>query len=89
MDTTLEELECSLHPLELALLPALRLHDTVEDLVSVSRLKDVEVLRALQWLSAKGVLTVDETVQELIVLDENGKTYAISGLPETRFFQAL
>ncbi|MFA6088772.1 MAG: phenylalanine--tRNA ligase subunit alpha [Candidatus Woesearchaeota archaeon] len=89
MDKQIEELVLGLHPLEIALLPHLRLNDDFDSLVSVSKLKDIEVMRAMQWLSNKGVLEIKEDLFETILLDLNGKKYSKSDLPEIRFLHSF
>ncbi|MBR9691844.1 hypothetical protein GOV06_03575, partial [Candidatus Woesearchaeota archaeon] len=42
-----------LHPLERKVLPVLDKIDSFEEIISKTGLKDVEVMRALQWLSNK------------------------------------
>lgn len=85
----MEEIILGLHPLEIAILPHLKFNDDFDKLVEASKLKDIEVMRALSWLSTKGVLNVDETATEIIELDENGLKYVKDGLPEIRFLNAL
>jgi len=78
-----------LHPLERKVLPVLEKASSLHEIVSVSGMSEVEVVRALQWLQGKGALQVKEEIQELVELDENGKIYAEKGLPEKRFLKAL
>ena len=49
----------------------------------------VEVLRALNWLEAKGVLELKEESREALGLGENGKRASKHGLPETAFLKAI
>jgi len=80
----------SLHPLERAILPFLKNGIGLQALVQKSKLKDVEVMRALQWFENKGVVKVDSKVSEVVELDSNGKRYlSEDGLPERRFLTAL
>ncbi len=85
---SISDIAASLHPLERAVLPHLNEQD-FDKIVSASKLKDVEVMRALQWLENKDVLKLKETLTEIVDLDKNGKEYANSGLPEFRFLNAL
>lgn len=85
MDQMIEKL----HPLERKVLPILREGISYDEVVSKSNLKDVEVMRALQWLSNKSIISLKETKTEMIDLDINGKEYAKKGLPERRFLAAL
>ena len=56
--------------------------------MKVTGLKDVEVMRALQWLQNKNVVKLKEEQKELVYLDENGQNYLKYGLPERRFLEA-
>ena len=48
----------TLHPLERKVLPALRKAFSFGDIVKQSGLSDVEVMRALQWLANKKLVTI-------------------------------
>ncbi|MEM3154663.1 MAG: phenylalanine--tRNA ligase subunit alpha [Candidatus Woesearchaeota archaeon] len=78
-----------LHPYERRVLPELEKHPYLEDLASASGLKDVEAMRALQWLENKKAVVIETEPQELIVLGKNGQEYAKKGLPERRFLLAI
>ena len=78
-----------LHPLERKLLPFLKKSVSFDDLVKKSGMKDIEVMRALQWLENKSVLKIDSNELEIVDLDKNGSEYKKSGLPEKRFLKAL
>lgn len=79
----------TLHPLERKVVPHLSNVTQFLDLVQVTGLKDVEVMRALQWLQNKGVVTLKDTLYEEIKLDKFGELYFKIGLPEKRFLDAL
>ena len=85
----IEKLIQGLHPLERKVLPSLETSHLFSDIVKASNLKDVEVMRALQWLQNKKVLSIKEDVKEVVSLDSNGKEYVKKGLPEVRFLRAL
>lgn len=85
----LGKLAATLHPLERKVLPLLLKHSTVPELVHQSGLKEVEVMRALQWLENKSLIVLKTELQERIELDSNGKEYAAKGLPERRLLEAL
>jgi len=85
----IEELVKGLHPLERKVLPILRHSHVFSELVEKSKLKDVEAMRALQWLQSKGALEIKEEVRELITLGENGKKALSHGLPEKIFLKAI
>ncbi len=80
----------SLHPLERSILPFLKNGIDLQTLVSKSGLKEVEVMRALQWLENKQLLKINSNVSEVVELDANGKRYiSEEGLPERRLLTAL
>ncbi len=78
-----------LHPLEKKVLPFLEKCSSDAELVEKSGLKEVEVTRALQWLSNKGIVELTKEEEEFVSLDENGLEYAEEGLPERRFLKSL
>src|SRR3989344_2759142 len=85
----IKEIEESLHPLEKKILPFL---DKYKDLVSIQRasnLKEVEIMRALQWLENKKALKLKSQTKAIISLDKNGEKYVKSGLPEINFLKSL
>jgi phenylalanyl-tRNA synthetase alpha chain len=79
----------SLHPLERAVLPLLAKTSTFSDIVAESKLQDVEVMRALQWLQNKELIEIKEDLKEIVELDDNGKSYVKDSLPERRVLDAL
>lgn len=85
----LTKLVQSLHPLERKVLPVLDKHATVPMICAATGLKDVEVVRALQWLENRKAVRVDTTATDVVTLDKNGELYRAQGLPERRFLQAL
>ena len=85
----LKQIMESLHPLEVKVIPSLKKYTKFEYLVKDSGLKDVEVMRALQWLENKGALKIIKVEKELVELDVNGKTYIKTGLPEKRLLTEL
>lgn len=78
-----------LHPLERAVLPHLTKEATLQELVTATGLQEVEVMRALQWLSNKEILTISTEQEEEIVLDSNGLDFLQRGLPERRFLESI
>jgi phenylalanyl-tRNA synthetase alpha chain len=84
-----DKLVQSLHPLERKVLPVLDKNFTVPAICSATGLKDVEVVRALQWLENKKIVRVDTSSDDVVILDKNGELYKKQGLPERRFLQAL
>ncbi|MBN2141985.1 phenylalanine--tRNA ligase subunit alpha [Candidatus Woesearchaeota archaeon] len=84
-----QELGESLHPLERKVLPALKKHEKLSDIVRESGLLEVEVMRAVQWLQAKEVLHLKEFVKEVLELGSNGQKALANGLPERIFLKAI
>jgi phenylalanyl-tRNA synthetase alpha chain len=78
-----------LHPLERKVLPHLIQGITFDKLIELSGLKDIEVMRSIQWLSNKNLVTIKETKEDYISLDKNGINYSKNGLPELSFLKAV
>ena len=55
----------------------------------LSVLKEVEAMRALQWLSNKNILNINSSEKEIIELDINGILYLKDGLPEKRLLNVV
>jgi len=85
----IKKLAQSLHVYERRVLPLLGEHPYLEDLARASGLKEVEAMRALQWLENKKAVTVATEPQDIITLDKNGQAYSEQGLPERRFLEAI
>ena len=85
----LDKLAATLHPLERAVLPVLKKFSDFDSVVKHSNLSEVEVMRALQWLENKGLVSVKVDLKEIIHLEENGMQYFQHGLPERRFLRIL
>jgi len=79
----------SLHPYEAGIFPFLKDGISLDELVKKSKLKEIEVMRALQWLKNKEVLDIKKEEKERIVLGNNGIIYLKEGLPEKRFLKLL
>ena len=86
---THENLIAKLHPLERAVLPALKESKELAELSKVTKLKEIEVMRALQWLENKDVLKIISEKKRIVSLDKNGKKYLEQGLPEKNFLKVL
>lgn len=87
MDT--EQIILQLHPLERKVFPLLKHHTDVQRLVNTSGLLEIEVLRALQWLSNKGLVKIKEELDEVLTISSKGKDYTAKELPERRFLNAI
>ena len=89
MTVNIAQLIAKLHPLERKVLPTLQKSSAFHEIVGVTGLQEVEVMRALQWLQNKELVTLSEEIQEVVSLDKNGQLYKEKSLPEKRFLKAL
>ncbi len=87
MDTG--KLILKLHPLERMVLPVLAWEKKLPQIIAKSKLQEIEVMRALQWLENKGLLAIRSETKKVISLDSNGQRYRKEGLPEKAFLSAL
>ncbi|MFQ5620838.1 MAG: phenylalanine--tRNA ligase subunit alpha [Candidatus Nanoarchaeia archaeon] len=85
----LKTLVQTLHPLERAVVKHLDSSSSDMELVDKTGLQPVEVVRALQWLQNKEVLTISKETAESIHLGPNGQKALEEGLPERRFLEAV
>ena len=85
----LQKIAQTLHPLERKVFPHLLKHSKFEDLVKDTGMQEIEVLRALQWLSNKKLIDLKEDLREIVKLDENGDLYRKNGLPEKKFLDSI
>lgn len=85
----IRKLADSLNPAERKVLKVIDNFTSFHDIVKVTGLKDVEVMRALQWMQNKNIIKIKEEQKELVFLDENGLKYLKYGLPERIFLEAI
>ncbi|MBD3203399.1 phenylalanine--tRNA ligase subunit alpha [Candidatus Woesearchaeota archaeon] len=85
----MEKLIFSLTRMEIKVLSILKDNSSFESVVKASGLKEIEAMRALQWLENKDVVKLNQTSEEFIILDKNGKKYKKNDLPEKRFLKAI
>ena len=85
----LKKISESLNPSERKVLKVLDNFSSFKGIAKVTGLKDVEVMRALQWLQNKNIVELKEEHRAFVVLDENGYKYLKYGLPERKFLEAL
>ncbi|MFH1399297.1 MAG: phenylalanine--tRNA ligase subunit alpha [Candidatus Woesearchaeota archaeon] len=78
-----------LHSLERQVLPLISICNSFGELVKISKLQEVEVMRALQWLQNKAIVTMEQSKQSYVHLDVNGEKYASFGLPERQLFSLI
>ena len=88
-DPSIEKTIRMLHPFEREILPYLSITTHSSDLLKKSKLKDVEITRALEWLENKKLITTQKIAQKMVVLGKNGAHYKQHGLPERRVLHAL
>jgi phenylalanyl-tRNA synthetase alpha chain len=79
----------SLTPVEARVLPHIKNGIDLNELILESKLKDIEVMRALQWLQNKEVINLKESSKTVVALDKNGIEYQKTGLPERKFLNAI
>lgn len=85
----IKELFEGLHPLERKVLPFLENESEVSQIIEKSKMQEIEVLRALQWLNSKKLIVLKEELKELVFLQQNGREYQAKGLPERRLLDVL
>lgn len=78
-----------LHPFERTVLPVLKSETELKGIAKKSKLQEIEVMRALQWLENKKLLKADVEKKKIVDLDKNGQYYQAKGLPERAFLNAL
>ncbi len=82
-------IEATLTAPERKLLLNLKSRTELSELVKLTGLSEVEAMRAVQWLSNKGLVKYCTKLIEEVLLGKNGKQYIKKGLPERRFLKAL
>ncbi|MBR9698901.1 phenylalanine--tRNA ligase subunit alpha [Candidatus Woesearchaeota archaeon] len=85
----LKTLARNLHPLERKVVPFLKATNDFNDLVGKTGMQEVEVMRALQWLSNRDILKIHEQEKDSLTLGKNGLLYKEKGLPERRFLKNI
>jgi len=79
----------SLHRLERQVLTVLEKKNEANEIAEATRLKNIEVMRALQWLSNKKLVEIAEESKEYIFLETNGRKAKEEGLPERKALKLL
>jgi phenylalanyl-tRNA synthetase alpha chain len=85
----MQNLTKKLHPLERKILPFLKEGITIKELTRLSKLQQVEVMRAVQWLENKDALKQTIELKETVELGSLGEKYLKDGLPERRLLKQL
>ncbi|MBS3135357.1 phenylalanine--tRNA ligase subunit alpha [Candidatus Woesearchaeota archaeon] len=84
-----KKLAQNLHILERKVLPNITDGIDLRLLADNSGISDVEAMRAIQWLSNKGAVSISEKEKDVVQLGTNGVKYRENGLPERRFLEAI
>lgn len=79
----------SLSPIERKILPFISENKSLDKLTSKSGMDNTTVLRALDFLKNKNILTIKSSEKQVIGLGINGVYYQKKGLPERKLLQAL
>ncbi len=79
----------SLTEVEVKTITALDSRMSLSEISKKAGIKDIEAMRALQWLSNKELVRIDEESAKLVELAKNGVSYKKNGLPEKRFLEAI
>ncbi|VVB83117.1 Phenylalanine--tRNA ligase alpha subunit [uncultured archaeon] len=77
----------SLSPNEMKILPYLK--ENIDEIVQNSKLDRTSVLRALEYLGNKGVITLSHDKKKIVELGVNGALYKKKGLPERRLLSLI
>ena len=85
----LDKIANGLHRLERAVLPVLDRCKDIKSIEDATGLKEVEIVRALQWLQNKEVLILKEELKETVQLDKNGIMYQKESFPEKKLLEVL
>ena len=67
----LQNLISKLHPLERAIIPVLKEHTELAEIIQASGLTEVEVIRAVQWLENKKILTSIAERKKIFSVEKN------------------
>ena len=79
----------ALTALEIKILPILEKENDLIKVAEKTGLKDIEVQRAAQWLSNKGLAELSKKETETIALETNGLNYKKNGFPEKTLLKIL
>lgn len=77
------------HPHETRILKALDKKSSPEKVSKKTGLKKDAVMRASSWLNTKGLVEIEETLDEAITLGPEGAEYAEKGLPERQLLEKI
>ncbi len=74
---------------EKKVLLTIKQNTSLKHIISETSLDEIVVMRSLQWLSNKELVSLTKDESVVISLGRNGKTYLKSGLPEHLFLKEL
>ena len=77
----------SLGPNERKILPYLK--ENIEKIIQNSKLDKTSILRAMDYLENKGIITISRNKKKIVELGINGALYKKRGLPERRLLNLL
>ena len=83
------EILSQLTAVERKVLPHISSLSKAVELTKKTGLKEIEVQRALQWLSNKKLVQLEKQEEEIINIDVNGEKYIKKGLPEKTFLKEI
>jgi len=63
-------------------------HHSIEEIARASSMKKDSVLKAVEWLKAKGLVRSKESITQKLSLTSEGMSYLDNGLPERRVLDA-
>jgi len=89
IENIIKSIIIKLHPLERTVLPVLTSESELNQIIKKTKLQEIEVMRALQWLENKELLKIHVEKNKIVCLDQYGQQYRQEGLPEKLFLQAL
>lgn len=79
----------SLSPAEHKILPFIKSEMVLGEILAISGAKEIEAMRALQWLQNKSLVSLEPETKKIVSLGKNGIKYREKGLPEKRFLNEI
>ena len=79
----------TLSSMEIKVLKAIENETNVNKLAERLGSEFIEVMRAIQWLQNKGLITITHKINEIIRLDTNGIKYLEKGFPEKKLLKTI
>ena len=88
MEEEILDLINQLSPIERKILPYLELKDT-EKISEKAELDETAVKRALQFLSNKKIIKIEQKKDKFVDLEKNGVVYLKNGMPERKLLHFI